>query len=194
MYYTNFEENITSKYGIVISRWLLKKFCNLLDILTRNEVVLLKHAWENDTEKFSKLSDEEMEEWMNKRAEAAFNEIMASGLNLGNDDDRPMSPEPIEGEDQARTPTQPHDPHPSALSSSNNQPMHSPNTLDENRPPIQPTNIQEGILGPFTGSKQPLASDVVQPVTKRLKPVALDNSQLINSTITLANGIPIIAA
>ena len=181
----NFEENIISKYGVVISRWPLKKFCNPSDISTRNEVVLLKHAWENDTAKFSKLGDEEMEEWMNKRVEAAFNEIMALGLNLGNDDDRPVSPEPID--------TQPHDPHPSALSSSNNQPMHSPNTSDENHPPIQPTNIREGISGPFTGSKWPLASDIVQPVSKRLKPVALGNSQFINSTVTLANGIPIVA-
>ena len=117
------------------------KFCDPSDISTRNEVILLKQAWENDTAKFSKLSDEEMDEWMNKRAKTAFNEIMASGSNLGNDDDRPVLPEPIEGKDQARTPIQPHNPHPSAPSSSNNQPMHSPNTSDENPPPIQPTNI-----------------------------------------------------
>ena len=41
-------------------------------------------------------------------------------------------------------------------------------------------------------SKWPSASDVVQPVAKRLKPVALGNLQFINSTVTLANGIPIV--
>ena len=48
---------------------------------------------------------------MNKRAEAAFIEIMASGSNLGDDDNRPMLPEPVEDKDQARSSTQPHNPH-----------------------------------------------------------------------------------
>jgi len=63
MYYTNFDDNITAKWRIVLEGWPLKRFCSPADLSTQNEVQLLMHAWENGAAKFRVLNDEEWEAW-----------------------------------------------------------------------------------------------------------------------------------
>jgi hypothetical protein len=67
MYYTNFDENITSKLGIVVEKWPLKNFCSPSDIKTRNKVQILWNSWNSGATCFQKLSAEEWKVWGEER-------------------------------------------------------------------------------------------------------------------------------
>lgn len=59
MYYSNFDENITAKYGVKIVGWPLDKFCPPSDITSKVEVLLLFRAWESGTARFYKMTTQE---------------------------------------------------------------------------------------------------------------------------------------
>ncbi|KAF9496266.1 hypothetical protein BDN71DRAFT_1389827, partial [Pleurotus eryngii] len=65
MYYSNFDENITMKYGIKVIGWPLNKFCLPEDLTSRVEVLLLYHAWESGMARFYKMTPQELEDWDN---------------------------------------------------------------------------------------------------------------------------------
>jgi hypothetical protein len=75
MYYTNFDDNITAKWRVILEGWPLQKFCSPADLSTRNEVQLLLHAWQNGTAHFRRLSEEEWEAWEAARFQAALDEM-----------------------------------------------------------------------------------------------------------------------
>jgi hypothetical protein len=75
MYYTNFDTNITAKYGVVLENWPLSKFCCPGDINSRNELRVLFHAWETDSTRFRRLSDAEFEDWETSRFNAAMGQM-----------------------------------------------------------------------------------------------------------------------
>ncbi|THU95266.1 hypothetical protein K435DRAFT_666810, partial [Dendrothele bispora CBS 962.96] len=56
MYYKNFDQHITAKYGIKIVNWPLEKFRCPSEIPTRVEVQLLMSAWESGTTYFHKMT------------------------------------------------------------------------------------------------------------------------------------------
>ncbi|KAI1781830.1 hypothetical protein LXA43DRAFT_1069674 [Ganoderma leucocontextum] len=63
MYYINFEDHITAKYGLVLENWPLEKFAapgsfNSLPVLT-----VLYNAWKNGVTRFRSLSNEEWMVW-----------------------------------------------------------------------------------------------------------------------------------
>ncbi len=62
MFYVNFEEHITLKFGIVLENWPLKRFA-APGSLSRVELEVLLKAWENKTTFFRQLTDEEWSEW-----------------------------------------------------------------------------------------------------------------------------------
>ncbi|KAL4259839.1 hypothetical protein AB1N83_008624 [Pleurotus pulmonarius] len=72
MYYSNFDENITAKYGVKVIGWPLDKFCSPSDLTSRVEVLLLFRAWESGTARFYKMTTQELEDW----DQARFNERM----------------------------------------------------------------------------------------------------------------------
>lgn len=78
MYYQNFDSNITEKYGVIVENWVLRKFCSPSDVASRTELKMLLAAWQSGTTRFRKLSDEELEEWREKRFQAALNESKSS--------------------------------------------------------------------------------------------------------------------
>ncbi|KAG1729063.1 uncharacterized protein EDB91DRAFT_1085846 [Suillus paluster] len=63
MFYVNFEENITAKYGVVCEGWPLLKFCSPGDIGSHTEVKVLNSAWKTGTAKFWKMSKAEFKQW-----------------------------------------------------------------------------------------------------------------------------------
>ena len=67
MNYSNFEDAITEKHGIVLENWPLPKFCSPSDIKSRNEVKVLLRAWESGTTRFRLMSDAEWEKWSERR-------------------------------------------------------------------------------------------------------------------------------
>ncbi|KAF9487280.1 hypothetical protein BDN71DRAFT_1404970, partial [Pleurotus eryngii] len=67
IYYSNFDENITTKYGIKVIGWPLDKFCSPGDLTSRVEVLLLYRAWELGTARFYKMTPQELEDWDNAR-------------------------------------------------------------------------------------------------------------------------------
>lgn len=78
MYYTNFDTNITVKYGVVLENWPLSKFCCLGDINSRNELHVLFHAWETNSTRFCRLSDAEFGDWETSRFNAAVAQMSSN--------------------------------------------------------------------------------------------------------------------
>ncbi|KAG2347640.1 hypothetical protein BDR05DRAFT_876288, partial [Suillus weaverae] len=86
MYYTNFDTNITAKYGVVLKNWPLSKFCCPGDINSHNELCVLFHAWETKSTRFCRLSDAEFKDWETSRFNAAMAQ-MSDNTNV----DPPMN-------------------------------------------------------------------------------------------------------
>jgi hypothetical protein len=81
MFYSNFDDNITSKYGVVIENWPLKKFCSPGDISSKPELQVLYHAWKSGSTVFRKMSRTEFEDW----EDARFRERLAETVSNGAD-------------------------------------------------------------------------------------------------------------
>ncbi|KAI0083733.1 hypothetical protein BDY19DRAFT_858173, partial [Irpex rosettiformis] len=58
MYYQNFDDHITERFGIVIENWPLKTFVNPGSIPTRLELKTLFHAWDSGATFFRRLNPE----------------------------------------------------------------------------------------------------------------------------------------
>ncbi|KAG1800751.1 uncharacterized protein HD556DRAFT_1438753 [Suillus plorans] len=72
MYYQNFDTNITARYHVIIENWPLVKFCAPSDISSRNELSVLKCAWESNATQFRRLTDTEFELWEEDWFQAAL--------------------------------------------------------------------------------------------------------------------------
>jgi hypothetical protein len=175
MIYSNFDDNITAKWRLVIEGWPLKRFCNPSDISTRNEVQLLMHAWQSGTAHFWRLDDEEWEAWQTARIKAVLDE-MVEYHGRENDGEPVLHNMPDDPE-----PTHLNQPHPST------PPAHNPSLPDENTSPAQVDGPQ---AGSSTASKRPSQGDLPDP--KRRKSVPLGGSQFVN-TVTAADGTTVVA-
>ncbi|CDO74427.1 hypothetical protein BN946_scf184764.g3 [Trametes cinnabarina] len=78
MFYTNFEENVTYKFGVVLENWPLKKFCAPGEIGSQVELDVLKNAFEQGVTKFRSLSDDEWREWLDVRARAQVSGLLGT--------------------------------------------------------------------------------------------------------------------
>jgi hypothetical protein len=77
MFYQNFDNNITAKWGVVLKNWPLPILCSPSDIGSRNEVRLLYQAWESGTTYFQRLTEDEFNEWENNRFNDALDQMVA---------------------------------------------------------------------------------------------------------------------
>ena len=68
MFYTNFDDNITAKYGVIVKNWPLPVFRSPGDIRTVTELNVLYSAWDSGTAHFYKLTTAEAIEWLNERS------------------------------------------------------------------------------------------------------------------------------
>ncbi len=75
MFYSNFDLNVTAKYGIVLENWPLAKFVTPSQITTRMEVELLKNAFESGATCFRLMPQEEWTAWLEARSEAQAAEV-----------------------------------------------------------------------------------------------------------------------
>jgi hypothetical protein len=79
MYYQNFDDNITAKFGVVVENWPLKKFCNPSEVGSRYELKTLFHAWQSGATRFRQLSDVELEEWEEQRFQSKLHTTEQNG-------------------------------------------------------------------------------------------------------------------
>lgn len=86
MYYKNFDENITAKYGVVCRSWPLQKFCSPADLSSRNEVEILYNAWKTGTASFERMSDADWTSWNDARFRVVLAEMGAGGETSGIED------------------------------------------------------------------------------------------------------------
>ena len=63
MLYTNFDEGITLKYGVVLKNWPLKTFSCPSDTTSPTNLELLYNSWESGATHFMKLTEPEFEAW-----------------------------------------------------------------------------------------------------------------------------------
>ncbi|KAI5984614.1 hypothetical protein EDD15DRAFT_2177067 [Pisolithus albus] len=73
MFYTNFDSQITAKYGVIVVNWPLKVFSSPSDIGLMTELKVLYNAWKTRTTTFRKPTPAEWEDWEATR----FNARMA---------------------------------------------------------------------------------------------------------------------
>lgn len=74
MFYTNFDDNITDKHGIIVKNWPLSVFCAPGDIRTLTELKVLCNAWESGTAHFYRMNMDEATKWVNERSNRAIAE------------------------------------------------------------------------------------------------------------------------
>lgn len=67
MFYTNFDDNITDKYGVIVKHWPLTVFCPPGDIRTVTELRILYNAWESGTAHFYRMTTAEATKWSYER-------------------------------------------------------------------------------------------------------------------------------
>ena len=63
MYYKNFDDNITSKYGVILKGWPFKTFQNPSEISSRAELQVLKNSLDSGATYFKRLTASELTEW-----------------------------------------------------------------------------------------------------------------------------------
>ncbi|KAF7791528.1 hypothetical protein EIP86_002544 [Pleurotus ostreatoroseus] len=63
MFYKNFEEHITKRFGLILEGWPLKKFQAPGYINSRPELNVLMNAFSSDAARFRRLTDAEFERW-----------------------------------------------------------------------------------------------------------------------------------
>jgi hypothetical protein len=71
MFYVNFEEHITNKYGIIVVNWPISKFVAPGSIGTRLELETLHHAWSSGATYFRRLNADECAAWKAQRFSTA---------------------------------------------------------------------------------------------------------------------------
>ena len=79
MFYTNFDENITDKHGIIVKNWPLPVFCAPGDIRTVTELRVLYNALESGTAHFYRMTMDKATKWVKERSSSA---IATSSLPL----------------------------------------------------------------------------------------------------------------
>lgn len=89
MIYQNFAASMTARYAVVCDNWPLERFCSPSSLGSRNEVKVLYQAFETNTARFRKLTEEEFTQW----EEDTFNNALAITTgHLDNDSDPQPSP------------------------------------------------------------------------------------------------------
>ena len=74
MYYQNFDDNITAKFGVILQGWPLKEFKNPSGIKSRAELQVLKNSLESGATYFKRLTPSELAEWEETRFQARTEE------------------------------------------------------------------------------------------------------------------------
>ncbi|THU89321.1 hypothetical protein K435DRAFT_865402 [Dendrothele bispora CBS 962.96] len=140
MYYKNFDDHITAKYGVKIVNWPLEKFCCPSELSTRVDIQVLRNAWESGTTYFYKMTSSEWKEWDEKRFENALENEPASTSS-------PNEPVPTSSLNEPVPTSSPNEPVPTL---SPNEPTP---TLTPNEPAPTPS-------GPAPASTTPASSSV----------------------------------
>ncbi len=78
MYYVDFENHITNKYGVICENWPLTKFISPGNIGSRIELETLLHAWQSGATSFRRLTPTELTAWKTARAAAAVAQVTVS--------------------------------------------------------------------------------------------------------------------
>ncbi|KAJ2927306.1 hypothetical protein H1R20_g9789, partial [Candolleomyces eurysporus] len=63
MMYTNFDEAITLKHGVILKGWPLPKFCCPSHLTACSDLEILYNAWKSGVAHFVKLDDNEYDKW-----------------------------------------------------------------------------------------------------------------------------------
>jgi hypothetical protein len=180
MYYSNFDDSITSKWRVICEGWPLNKFCSPADLTTRTEVELLFNSWKNGTTRFRRLSDGEFENWENRRFQAALDETM--GMDINKDGDVGEDDDDNTGEDDQDI----HLKEPPRASEQHNDPRqndHLPSDV-QSLPPTTSAIVGSKRLSPERNSSV---------TSKKHKSTPLADSTAVN-TLTSINGTPITIA
>jgi hypothetical protein len=82
MFYTNFDNNITDKYGIIVKNWPLPVFCAPGDIRTFTELKILYNAWESGAAHFHRITLAEATKRSNDRFSKSIAETSGPGGTL----------------------------------------------------------------------------------------------------------------
>lgn len=79
MFYSNFDTNITERFGLLLMNWPLKDFSSPSDISSRVELNLLLNAWKLGATYFYKMSPAEYNVW--KVQHSQLSTSTSSGLS-----------------------------------------------------------------------------------------------------------------
>ena len=74
MYYKNFDDNITAKFGVILKGWPLKDFQNPSVIKSKAELQVLKNSLDSGATYFKKLTPSELTEWEEARFQSRLEE------------------------------------------------------------------------------------------------------------------------
>ena len=131
MVYTNFDDAITRKHGIVVEGWPLRRFVCPSQVGSQMELEFLLNSWQKGTTRFRKMTNSEHMAWIESRASQLEHPASNDTANIQN-----VQP--------AEPPSQPHSEDVS-LASATNPPTHdSPfNVIHFGSPaPTQTTSSQ----------------------------------------------------
>ncbi|KAF5360171.1 hypothetical protein D9758_011357 [Tetrapyrgos nigripes] len=183
MFYSNFDEHITARYGIIIKGWPLNRFCSPSDLNTRSEVDILRNAWENNTCTFYKMTETEWKEWEKKRFEE---KVAESSAQTTPGDVHDTGSEPPPNNDAGCEPARPSGSSPGATSTSppEDAPASSANG-PEPLPSCQQVLTQQTPLQQI----QPPALPVDQSQPKRRGRKPKEGGQVANATFVNSSAI-----
>ena len=94
MFYENFEDHITAKYGLVIEGWPLDKIISPGAINSRPELTVLLNAWKTGVARFRRLAPEEVGPYiLNVKKQREQNGGLAAGVSTRTGPQAPSSGE-----------------------------------------------------------------------------------------------------
>ena len=175
MYYRNFDDSITAKYGVVLEGWPLERFCNPSDIVSRTEISVLRSSFESGAARFRLLTQAELATWFETRFQAK-----TTGSELM---DTSMTP--------TTTPTASQLPSESGEDLDEN--MNSAGTTSANVSDVNMSNANDlAALDPGTGTTNgAIPTHSTQTDTDSRHPVA-STTNFINFGVTSVNGTSIV--
>ena len=186
--YTNFDDNMTAKYGIIVKGWPLHVFCSPGDVRTFTELKLLHDAWQSGTAYFYRLTTTEATEWSNRRFEKATEETSepeTSSTTQSTPSSMPPNLSPP-------SPSTPKSPHPSSstvapTTSPENRVATSPDSSPDPASASVPDAVNRDVADARPSESEPPSSatpPLTPPLTPPTPPLTQPTASTLSSAIT----------
>ncbi len=193
MFYINFEDHITLKYGIIIKNWPIKRFL-APGKLSRVELEVLLNAFQNGSAGFIQLNDEDWTAWRDSYREGRATAFIRGGASFAptpDDDDDDNEAQTVPPTSSTSLPPPPSSPSPSmATTSSASAPV--PSSTSSTPPP--PDSTSPAAPSPADATQAPPDTAQAPPDAAQINTAAPLAIRFVHAAVTNTDGEAVVVS